>query len=379
MFLSANNTSDLATAAQHNVQAGLEHQDNAFANNAVVPSDPYLPDPTNGSYPLPFGQVESGDNRQWQASRDALSHQRDNLQRGLELNESGERLSFNFLLDNLGQRPSNLPPNAQSVTSPGRRSVYPNISPNLSEHTNTPWLSLPKNVPPTCPLDGLLLNFLHSRQRDPVSDVSSPSFNPSYPSVSSLLNPSAAHHLDPLSQLMTDIISKFPNIANLPEQIAVLFCMFMQMRWQINPTPENYERVPEWMRPTAAQIFNPHPAWIEHIPWPRMRDKLVANHQDYSFENWFIPYTSDLNVNWPYDQVDCLISTSEDKDPVINPVFERHVRRLENWSLGPVFAEAFPALVDTTRIKPVHNANANSNPTGAGAKGRKSASMSSSG
>ncbi|KIV89220.1 hypothetical protein PV10_08806 [Exophiala mesophila] len=380
-IVGAQGLTDLATAAQHNVQAGLDQQENAFGNNAVVSTDAYLPDPSNGSYSNPFGAVDSGDNRQWQASRDALSHQRDNLQRGLELNESGERLSFNFLLDNLGQRPSNLPPTGPpSVTSPSRRSVYPNISPNLSEHTNTPWLSLPKNIPPTCPLDGLLLNFLHSRRGDPsTNDASSPSFNPSYPSVSSLLNPSAnhTHNLDPLSQLMTDIISKFPNIANLPEQIAVLFCMFMQMRWQINPTPENYVRVPEWMRPTAAQIFTPHPAWIEHIPWPRMRDKLVANHQDYSFENWFIPYTSDLNVNWPYDQVDCLISTAEDKDPVINPVFERHIRRLENWSLGPVFAEAFPALVDTTRIKPAVQ-NAGSTPAAAN-KARKSNSLSSAG
>jgi hypothetical protein len=162
---------------------------------------------------------------------------------------------------------------------------------------------------------------------------------------------------------MTDIISKFPNISDLPEQAATLFAMFVNMRWMINPTRENYERLPEWFRPTAAQIYTPHPAWIDHIPWPRMRDRLVANYQDYPFENWFIPFTNDLSVNWPYDPVDCLLSTTasggggggDDKngidDPLINPVFERHIRRLENWSVGPDFADAFPDLVDTARIR----------------------------
>lgn len=127
--------------------------------------------------------------------------------------------------------------------------------------------------------------------------------------------------------------------------------MFINMRWHINPSKENFERLVEWMRPTPAQIYTPHPAWIDHIPWPRMRDKLVANYTDYSFEHWFIPFTTDMSVNWPYEDSDCLISTSEKEETVINPAFERHLRRLENWSVGPSFAEAFPALVDTTRIK----------------------------
>lgn len=306
----------------------------------------------SATYPTPYGTEESGENRVWQASRDALSQQRDNLQRGLELNDSGERLSFNFLLDNLGQRTGSTAAQATQPHSPARPSPYPTLAPSLSEQPQAPWTVLPKHVPPTCPLDGLLLNFLHTRQRESTSEsANNPLLTPSYPSVSSLLNPSGGHRLDPLSQLMTDIISKFPNISELPEQTGTLFVMFLNMRWHINPTKENYERLPEWFRPTPAQLFTPHPAWIDHIPWPRMRDKLVANYQDYPFENWFIPFTSGMNVNWPYDPLDCLLSTSEKENTVINPVFERHVRRLENWSLGPAFAEAFPALVETTRIK----------------------------
>lgn len=82
-----------------------------------------------------------------------------------------------------------------------------------------------------------------------------------------------------------------------------------------------------------------------------MRDRLVANFQDYPFENWFIPFTRGLSVNWPYEDTDCLLSAGDSDELSINPVFERHLRNLANWSLGPLFAEAYPSLVETTRIK----------------------------
>ncbi|EXJ92539.1 hypothetical protein A1O3_01091 [Capronia epimyces CBS 606.96] len=368
-IVGAQGLTDLATAAQHNVQPGAGQQSAEFRPSNIPPSDPYLngrqqfPVSPNTSqatmegstYPPPFGADDQADGRVWSASREALVHQRDNLQRGLELNDSGERLSFNFLLDSLGQRTGNsIASQAQNI-SPGRRSVYP----SLSEQSPPlpPWTALPKNVPPTCPLDGLLSNFLQSRRREAnVNQASNanPLLNPtSYPSVSLLLNPAGGHQLDPLSQLMTDIISKFPNISGLPEQAGVLFIMFLHLRWQINPTQENYERLPDWIRPTPTQLFTPHPVWIDHLPWPRMRDLLCASYHDYPFENWFIPFTSGLSVNWPYDPADCLLVTSDrDRvDPIINPVFERHVRRLENWSLGRSFAETFPSLADSALIK----------------------------
>jgi hypothetical protein len=214
------------------------------------------------------------------------------------------------------------------------------------------WSTPCRNIPSTCPLDGILLDFVQSRQREAAEGVSRRELvGPAYPSVSSLLNPEKGGNSHPLSQVIIDILSNFPHISALPEKVAVLYVMFLVLRWQIYPTQENYERMPEWMTPRPSQLFTPHPAWIEFLPWPKMRDKLVSNYQDYAFENWFIPYTSTLSVNWPYEPTDCLLSTSENEELTINPVFERHVMRLENWSLGPAFTKAHPAMANTVRIK----------------------------
>ncbi|KAK2795693.1 hypothetical protein FQN52_003542 [Onygenales sp. PD_12] len=278
------------------------------------------------------------------------------LAHGLDFSGSGERLGFNFLLDSR-QVPKISEPrrssSSPSLNVPMRfRSSHPSqnnpFDPNL-----LPYLVPVRNVEPTCPMDAILLDFLHTRQREAADGTSKQVLvGPPYPSVSSLLNPAKSAYSHPLSKVFTDILSKFPGISNLPEQVAVLYVMFLLMRWQIYPTQQNYDRLPEWLAPRISQIMTPHPAWMDYLPWPRMRDRMVASSSEYDFQNWFIPYTTTLSINWPYEPTDTLLTTAESDELIINPVFERHLRNLNNWSLGPAFARAYPGLVDTTRIVP---------------------------
>lgn len=216
-----------------------------------------------------------------------------------------------------------------------------------------PYWTPVRNIAPTCPLDGLLLDFLAERKQRAAEGVPSLKLvGPAYPSVSSLLNPERSIYSHPVSKVFTDILSTFPDLSALPEQVAVLYIMFLIMRWQICPTQETYNRLPEWITPRPSQLLIPHPAWVDHLPWPRMRDRMVHLYPSIALENFFIPYTTTLSLNWPYDPSDTLLSLPDSDELSINPVFERHLRDLNNWSLGPAFAKAFPALAETTRIKP---------------------------
>ena len=215
---------------------------------------------------------------------------------------------------------------------------------------NLPRYAMPlKNCGPTCPLDSLLLDFLSERRQRaaeglPMHEV----VGPRYPSVSSLLNPANSVYSHPLSKVFTDILTTFPDISALPERVAVLYIMFLVMRWQVAPTRENHVRLPPWMRPSPAQLLSPHPAWIDHLPFPAMRDALVRLHgqPEYQFDNFFIPFTTTLRLCWPYDEADTLLvvrpDAADDDEVVINPVFERHLRNLDNWRLGDRFVRAFP-------------------------------------
>jgi len=79
-----------------------------------------------------------------------------------------------------------------------------------------------------------------------------------------------------------------------------------------------------------------------------------------SFDDFFVPYTTTLSLNWQYPSDQVLIpagSSNEDGDDAMplkmNPVFETHLRELGHWSLGTAFAGTHPGLVEGVRIEDV--------------------------
>ncbi|KAH6608107.1 nucleoporin nic96 [Trichoderma cornu-damae] len=207
-----------------------------------------------------------------------------------------------------------------------------------------------RNCSPTCPLDALLLDFRSERhQRAAEGYQPHEVAGPRYPSVSSLLNPANSKYSHPVSKFFTDILTKFPEVSSLPEKVAVLYLMFLLMRWQISPTKENLERLPEWIHPLPCQFEIPHAAWMDFLPHPAMRDRVIrANNPTlFYFDNFFLPFTSTLTVSWPYEEAHTLLRNPDSDEIMINPVFESHMRNLNNWKLGRIFAETFPTLADT--------------------------------
>ena len=77
-----------------------------------------------------------------------------------------------------------------------------------------------------------------------------------------------------------------------------------------------------------------------------MRDEMVRNYERYPFEEFFVPYTTTLRVNWPYEAGPSLIEKipGVGDELIINPELESRLRDIGSWSLGPAFEKAHPAL-----------------------------------
>ncbi|KAI6255537.1 hypothetical protein MCOR27_006309 [Pyricularia oryzae] len=256
-----------------------------------------------------------------------------------------------------------------------------------------------KNCPRTCPLDGMLQNTLQERRQRAAEGIApSEIIGPRYPSVNSLLNPSATPQdertLHPISQVFTDIVHAFPHMTGEPERIAIHFIMTLYLRWQVNPTRENYELMPPWLRPLPSQVTLPHPVWIDYCPFPRMRDRIVRDfakadaaglksywvnddakgsliigdsssgavkHHNAPYPEMDPPtpfnlfagvYTDTISLNWPHNNRSSLLeSTDSSSDPVITPAFETHLRNLDNWTLGPEFFHVMPHLNGLANLK----------------------------
>ena len=289
-------------------------------------------------------------------------------QRALAPNISAEKLSYHFsspgytnTLNNTQQgrlRAAGPPLPADShitLGSPHCMSPHPKENQNGRGIVLDAALSLPHNILSTCPLDGLLLDFAAERRQRRGEGIGNIEvIGPSYPSFVCLFRRERRNYCHPMSRFFTDILSTFPDVATPPEQVAILYIMFLIMRWTVSPSQETYDRLPEWVRPTTAQLNTPHPIWIDYLPWPRLRDKLVACYPRFPFDNFFIPFTTSISLNWPYGPMNTLLAKTDSAELAINPVFEEHLRDLRNWSLGPAFARAHPALADAVRIKEEH-------------------------
>ena len=143
---------------------------------------------------------------------------------------SDEKLDVGYVLQNIqenrdrGQR-------YESVGTPSLppTSVLPmnTLSPNHNARDNYGNQMFPCSVPVrnirTCPLDALLLDFLGERRQRAIEGMPSRELaGPAYPNVASLLNPQRSPTLHPLSKMFTDMLSTFPSISTLPEQVGVL-------------------------------------------------------------------------------------------------------------------------------------------------------------
>lgn len=128
--------------------------------------------------------------------------------------------------------------------------------------------------------------------------------------------------------------------------------------------------MPTWLRPVPLQLQIEHPAWIDRIPWPSARVYLI-NNPEITFDDFVSYYSSSFHLSWPYDHSHVFISLPQNTDstpesafndwflthnisqsgeatapesPILNPVFEQHLRQLKNWSVFGAFQRQFPEL-----------------------------------
>ncbi|KAI1127315.1 hypothetical protein F5Y10DRAFT_195737 [Nemania abortiva] len=211
-----------------------------------------------------------------------------------------------------------------------------------------------KHIPPTGPVDTLLLGLMQERrQRVARGESTLDVMGPEEPSIYYLLNPDLdipSHDKGFLTKVSADIMSKFSALDQLPERVAVLYVVYHLMRWQINPTQENFDQLPPFSIPVGIQYSKPHPPWMDYIPFPKMREYFVHNYDvpGYDFNTMFLPYTQTLSVNWHYD---VLNGSPEDRDVSINPDFRKHLLDINNWTLGDEFDQAYPNLRGTYNFR----------------------------
>ncbi|CZR69176.1 uncharacterized protein PAC_19076 [Phialocephala subalpina] len=134
----------------------------------------------------------------------------------------------------------------------------------------------------------------------------------------------------------------FGNWTSKAQKIAIMFVSHRMLLYQTNPCKETLERVPTFLRPRPSQETIQHPAVIDFLIWPGLRDRLVFSHKHYTstgdFSAAFCQY---LHFHWPFSDDEILIFDRETKAHKLNPLFEKYSFDLKNWTMDEGFFEKF--------------------------------------
>ncbi|KAL2214506.1 hypothetical protein CC79DRAFT_1392357 [Sarocladium strictum] len=135
---------------------------------------------------------------------------------------------------------------------------------------------------------------------------------------------------------------------SVDQLLALYLIAYRYMRWLMKPSPDTLRDVPPWMLPTPIQQSHPHhPVVVDYLPWPSLRDYMCtttsAGDTDMDERHSLLFYLESTRFLWSPDVP--LIVQSAEGVPELSPEFEVAVGKLENWTMGAPWSDAFPHLM----------------------------------
>lgn len=213
------------------------------------------------------------------------------------------------------------------------------------------WQQIPSHIPAATKLDEVIISTATTWRAFLQRGVHKELDDPVFPSVASLLNrPSEPQNGLPqsFSEIVAAQVWRSP-LKTLPERIGFMYQLSHYIRWLVCRSKETYEGMPTFMRPTELQRTVPHAAWISMIPWPAVRDAIILGMPMSRFEEMRRVLGPLLKVNWPHHDSTALVESPGRQTLMLQPRFEAHIRRLENWTCSARLSEAFPFFAEAEK------------------------------
>ncbi|KAH7079363.1 hypothetical protein BKA63DRAFT_563997 [Paraphoma chrysanthemicola] len=130
------------------------------------------------------------------------------------------------------------------------------------------------------------------------------------------------------------------------ERLATGYKNYKLLKYYLNATKADLDKVPEWLRPSLAQSSFKHPLSIDFFAWPTLRDRLLQMHEEYRQSSAMSKaYPQYLRFEWPFAFEDAFFYDEQEGTHYPSPLFERYHRDLKHWTMDPKFYETFPEML----------------------------------
>ncbi|KAL1889065.1 hypothetical protein Sste5346_009130 [Sporothrix stenoceras] len=212
------------------------------------------------------------------------------------------------------------------------------------------WQIVPLHLAPVNDLDRFIFDTTNSGRRlQQQTGGAGELTQAEFPSISSLLNPNLGDDgSKPLTFALATHVVRKSSIRSVTTRIALMYTLSHLLRWLVCRNKSSYEKLPEFLKPTHLQRTVPHPPWVDIITWPQARDAIIRSKswltKDFEFAEFRVKTGADMSVNWPYTDSGAFLDLGDGQNLVLSPIFENHIRRVENWTLGKKTATDYPFM-----------------------------------
>lgn len=188
------------------------------------------------------------------------------------------------------------------------------------------------------------------RQMDQGTPASAIMGSQAYPRIDILFNKNLFEEADSMSRWAAGIANMIKEEPNM-EQVISMWISWLLMRWMLISTPEHYEAIPEWLRPTPRQLFVPHAIFSDFLIWPTFREVLVEQTHMQTDQSWLDEVARTISVNWDKSVREGLTIDESTGQMVLSPGLTRHMGNMHNWTVGSRFRMFMPNADHYLRIK----------------------------
>ncbi|KAH6629089.1 hypothetical protein C7974DRAFT_180923 [Boeremia exigua] len=158
-----------------------------------------------------------------------------------------------------------------------------------------------------------------------------------HPSIGALFDEAEFNRSGKLSRWAAGMVHSMMLKGNTFTCFAYMHVFWYLTRWMISPSPETYEMIPEWLRPTPNQLFMPHINTLDYIPWPAFRELAVQIPAMQERMEWLMDMTNTLRCDWSFPGQEPYQINDETGFLDLCATGKESMRDLSNWSVGPSF------------------------------------------
>jgi hypothetical protein len=156
----------------------------------------------------------------------------------------------------------------------------------------------------------------------------------------------------PVWQALRSVDQKvFGTWRNKAARIAIMYSCQTMLQYRENPTKENLARVPKYLLPRPSQQRIQHPAVIDYLVWPGLRDRLVFEHDKYTrtgeFSAAFVKYA---HFDWPYGDNEIYTLNPATGRWEVSKIFLEYVYDYSKWMMKPDFFKQFPEMIHDMNV-----------------------------